>query len=376
MTRSRRRKLQPHRAAARIVRVADWRIRRRVAHWSAGACGACASAADAERARAASKRSSSPRRSAPRTCRTCRSASRCSAREKLEQLHVTELRRLREVLPSVCPYQTRRPGLVAHLHARRGSGGDGNHSGSLPSVGMYLDEQPITTIDGALDIHIYDIERVEALRARRARCTARAPQAGTMRIITNKPDPTEFEAGYDARGQHGRPRRHRLHRRRLRQHAAQPTTRPCAWSAGTEHDAGYIDNVAGHERQRRHRQWRAHLPDVGRLPSTITALPGRLGVVGAGADQQRRLQSRRLQHRRHLRRARRAKFDLGDNWTVTPTVMGQSERTEGFFGYDPAVGDCRSAHFGPNTPRDSGGRRRSRSKARSAISISSMRAPS
>src|SRR6185312_5606165 len=30
------------------------------------------------------------------------------------------------------------------------SGGDGNHSGSEPSVGIYLDEQPITTVTGAL----------------------------------------------------------------------------------------------------------------------------------------------------------------------------------------------------------------------------------
>ena len=43
------------------------------------------------------------------------------------------------------------------------SGDNGNHSGPLPSVGMYLDEQPITTIQGALDVHIYDIARVEVL---------------------------------------------------------------------------------------------------------------------------------------------------------------------------------------------------------------------
>ena len=41
------------------------------------------------------------------------------------------------------------------------SGGDGNHSGPLPSVGIYLDEQPITTIGGTLDLHVYDIARVE-----------------------------------------------------------------------------------------------------------------------------------------------------------------------------------------------------------------------
>ncbi len=46
------------------------------------------------------------------------------------------------------------------------SGGDGNHSASLPSVGIYLDEQPITTIGGALDMHMYDIARVEAVAAK------------------------------------------------------------------------------------------------------------------------------------------------------------------------------------------------------------------
>ena len=76
------------------------------------------------------------------------------------------------------------------------SGGDGNHSGSLPSVGVYLDEQPITTIQGALDIHIYDIARVEALAGPQGTLYGASSQAGTIRIITNKPDPTGFEAGY------------------------------------------------------------------------------------------------------------------------------------------------------------------------------------
>ena len=32
------------------------------------------------------------------------------------------------------------------------SGENGNHSGPLPTVGIYLDEQPITTIGGTLDV--------------------------------------------------------------------------------------------------------------------------------------------------------------------------------------------------------------------------------
>ena len=65
------------------------------------------------------------------------------------------------------------------------SGGDGNHSTSLPSVGIYLDEQPITTIQGAFDVHLYDIQRVEALAGPQGTLYGASSQAGTLRIITN-----------------------------------------------------------------------------------------------------------------------------------------------------------------------------------------------
>ena len=38
-------------------------------------------------------------------------------------------------------------------------GGNGNHSGPEPSVGTYLDEQPITTIGGTLDVHVSGLRR-------------------------------------------------------------------------------------------------------------------------------------------------------------------------------------------------------------------------
>ncbi len=68
------------------------------------------------------------------------------------------------------------------------SGENANHSASLPSVGTYLDEQPITTIGGALDVHIFDIARVEALAGPQGTLYGASSQAGTVRIITNKPD--------------------------------------------------------------------------------------------------------------------------------------------------------------------------------------------
>ena len=74
------------------------------------------------------------------------------------------------------------------------SGNDGNHSGPLPTVGVYLDEQPITTIGGTLDLHLYDIDRVEALSGPQGTLYGASSEAGTIRIITNKPDPSGFSA--------------------------------------------------------------------------------------------------------------------------------------------------------------------------------------
>ena len=95
-----------------------------------------------------------------------------------------------------------RPGAGFNLVYMRGvaTGGDGQATTSQPSVGMYLDEQPITTIQGNLDVHLYDIARVEALAGPQGTLYGASSQAGTIRIITNKPDPSGFAAGYSLEG--------------------------------------------------------------------------------------------------------------------------------------------------------------------------------
>ena len=84
--------------------------------------------------------------------------------KKLDQLNVTNFAEFSQLLPSVS-FQALggTPGTNVVYMRGVASGGDGNHSGSLPSVGVYLDEQPVTTIGGNLDVHIYDIARIESL---------------------------------------------------------------------------------------------------------------------------------------------------------------------------------------------------------------------
>ena len=82
--------------------------------------------------------------------------------ERLRDLNIQRFDDYVRFLPSVS-YLTAGPGSAIVYMRGVSAGSDGNHSGSMPSVGMYLDEQPITTIQGALDVHLYDIARVEAL---------------------------------------------------------------------------------------------------------------------------------------------------------------------------------------------------------------------
>src|SRR5262245_22561939 len=119
--------------------------------------------------------------------------------EKLQELHVNGFDDYVKFLPSVS-YQTLGPGGARVFMRGAVSGDNGNHSGPLPTVGVYLDEQPVTTIQGALDIHMYDIARVEALAGPQGTLYGASSQAGTLRIITNKPDPTAFSASYSLEG--------------------------------------------------------------------------------------------------------------------------------------------------------------------------------
>ncbi|MGB6142979.1 MAG: Plug domain-containing protein, partial [Rhodanobacter sp.] len=90
------------------------------------------------------------------------------ATDQLEALHVKSFDDYVKYLPSVTFQQggggiATGPGFVSIYMRGVTSGGNTNHSGSQPSVGVYLDDQPVTTIQGPLDIHMYDIARIEVL---------------------------------------------------------------------------------------------------------------------------------------------------------------------------------------------------------------------
>ncbi|MEX0824219.1 MAG: TonB-dependent receptor plug domain-containing protein, partial [Woeseia sp.] len=69
--------------------------------------------------------------------------------------------------------------------------------GLQPSVALYVDEQPVALQGRNLDVYATDLARIEVLPGPQGTLFGASSQAGTVRLITNKPDHTAFSAGFD-----------------------------------------------------------------------------------------------------------------------------------------------------------------------------------
>ncbi|MHB8813217.1 MAG: TonB-dependent receptor [Steroidobacteraceae bacterium] len=286
--------------------------------------------------------------------------------KKLTQLNIVNLDDYVEFAPAISYVRSQgeggngEPG--SSLIYIRGvvSGGDGNHSGSEPSVGVYLDEQPITTITGAVPLHVYDINRIEVLEGPQGTLFGASSEAGTVRMITNKPDPTKFEAGYNVQG-------NKIEDGGSGYVAEGYVNIPLGPKAAIrlvgwdEHDGGYISNVMGTDAAgcifNGVRSFPTWAGQTAGSYSTKTGLgsvaPCPTGAaLGAGAISAAPWVSSNYNTIDTRGGRAELKFDLGDNWTVTPTVQGESDTSNGDFGYDPAVGYLQLTHFGPENSTD------------------------
>jgi iron complex outermembrane recepter protein len=233
------------------------------------------------------------------------------------------------------------------------SGANENHSGSQPSVGTYLDEQPVTTIDGTPDVHLYDIQRIEVLEGPQGTLYGASSEAGTVRIITNKPDPTAFSASYDVQGNQVD---HGGRGYKAEGYANIPISPIAAvrFVGYYTHDGGYINNVAGTNASACIVNGIRTFPTWDGQPSTYPAVAPcpPVGIVGAGAISNAAYVANNYNTVDTKGGRVALKLDINDNWTVTPSVMAQGVSSEGFFGYDPAVGDLQLVHSGPESSND------------------------
>lgn len=92
-------------------------------------------------------------------------------------------------------FSRREPGGTTVL--MRGCTISGLSFGGSSTTSIYLDEQPITMAGREPDPRLIDVQRVEALSGPQGTLFGDASQCGSLRIITNKPDPSAFAGWVD-----------------------------------------------------------------------------------------------------------------------------------------------------------------------------------
>jgi iron complex outermembrane recepter protein len=71
--------------------------------------------------------------------------------------------------------------------------------GTAPSVGVYIDEIPVTAVSGEqINLKSFDVDRIEVLRGPQGTLYGEGSEGGTIRVVTNKPDASGFSADFRA----------------------------------------------------------------------------------------------------------------------------------------------------------------------------------
>lgn len=239
--------------------------------------------------------------------------------KQLQELQIRGFEDYMVWMPTVS-YTSNGPGYGIVYMRGIASGGDGLHSGSMPSVGVYLDEQPITTINEILDLHVYDVARIETLSGPQGTLFGQGSQAGTIRIITNKPLIGLKEGGYDL---------------------TLNTTKSGDPGYNLE---GFVNIPMGDRAAVRLVAWHK------KLGGYIDNVPSELEYAASGIviDNEDLVEKNYNEAEASGLRAL-LKIELSDNWALTPGIMYQKSEAEGIWAHNPKnVGDLEVARFFPD----------------------------
>jgi len=252
----------------------------------------------------------------------------------LEQHQVQSFDDYAKQLPSVS-FQSFGPGQSQLFFRGITSGGDGLAFGALPTSGVYLDEIPVTTIGALLDVHVYDMSRIEALSGPQGTLFGASSLSGTLRLITNKPVQDKTEGSLDLTGD-------KYGKGNAGGTVEGMINLPVAHGVAVravgfyEHLGGYINNTY---KSRTYADVYSDGPEGGTASAPYTANNSAYvknhyndvttygGRIALG-------------------------IELDNGWKITPQVIAQHMHSNGTFLFDPAVGDLQVHDFTPEYDTD------------------------
>ncbi|MXW72659.1 MAG: TonB-dependent receptor plug domain-containing protein [Gammaproteobacteria bacterium] len=222
-------------------------------------------------------------------------------------------------------------------------------AGLAPNVAFYLDEQPLAHPGRNLDVYAADLARIEVLSGPQGTLFGASSQAGNVRLITNKPDLSEFygNAKLGANTISGGDSSASLEVVMNIPVSDNFGLRGVVYS---DRKGGWIDNVAATRDTRESARFRpqgtvrkngvpvaAHRAgfQAGADLSGVNFVPADNNVV-AGED---------INEVTYTGGRISAKWDITDNWDLLVSHTTQDTEADGVFFADPDIGDLEIARY-------------------------------
>ncbi|MFC3096113.1 TonB-dependent receptor [Alteromonas sediminis] len=215
-----------------------------------------------------------------------------------------------------------------------------------PSVAIYLDEQPISMQGRNLDVYATDMQRVEVLPGPQGTLFGASSQAGTVRLITNKPDHTGFSAGVDvdfATTKGG----DISNAVEAFMNFALTDDFALRVAAYTDHQGGWIDNVLSVPGQGGYIGSAVH---IDRISGGVLTDPQNTPVDSPTNDE---LVEDDFNDATYAGARFSGSYIINDDWTLLVQHTEQKLETEGVFAYDPSYdGESSVSRYEPESNED------------------------
>lgn len=227
-------------------------------------------------------------------------------------------------------------------------------AGLAPNVALYLDEQPVSQPGRNLDVYAADLERVEVLSGPQGTLFGASSQAGTVRLITNKPKIGEFQAkikaglSFTKSGESSQNVEAMLNI---------PIGDKLAIRAVGYYDnkGGYIDNVAGIRSTRESARFRpagtvrANGVPVSVNRAGIQSDAASLALLDANVNfinaDNAALVEENFNDTRYIGGRLSTKYEIAVGWNVILGIAHQQLESDGVFFEDPTLGDLEIQRF-------------------------------
>ena len=216
-------------------------------------------------------------------------------------------------------------------------------AGLAPNVAFYLDEQPLAQPGRNLDVYAADLQRIEVLPGPQGTLFGASSQAGTVRLITNKPDLDAFEAkmNFGTAFTEGGDSSHNLEAVINIPLTDSFAVRGVVY---TDSQGGYIDNVPGRQSAIDSARFR---PEGAVRDNGLPVAPIRAGfqstsdLSGVNFEEANNtdLVEKNFNDTLYTGYRLSGLYQINDDWKLTAAIAQQQLDTEGVFFTDPDLDD-------------------------------------